>query len=356
MTDWWQAAAAPHRTVRRRAALVDRDGNEVADLPINAGTIDWRGDQSEVWFGTLTVIGSEWVPQSWDDPLDPRSGLMIRIYFALLIDGTWTEQTVCTLAIEDPDAPGATVSLRLRDPLADAKRGGYGGATPQVGGLTVPDALERLFDVAAPQARLRITATTTAELPTGYTLGERDPGEDWAEIAALAGWRVTTARDGWIEAGPIVTPPTPALDWAEGPHCPVIELGRKTNYSSTYNRVVVRATNSELVDPLTGIAEDTDPSSPTFIGRFVHELRIDSDAVITQDAADNMAALHLAGLRKPTETITGKVPPRPDLDYLQPVQIASRRHGAAGLAEVVGWSWDLASGDFQFTLATRTMQ
>jgi hypothetical protein len=160
-----------------------------------------------------------------------------------------------------------------------------------------------------------------------------------------------------------VTPPEPAQDGSQLPQNAPEQpdgvsdvewqaLGDPGKTALVRERV--RATNAELTDPLMGVAEDDDPSSPTFIGRFVHELRIDSDAVITQEAADNMAALHLGGNRRPTETITGSAPPRPDLDYLQPVHVASRRHGVAGVAEVVGWSWDLA-GRWNFTLAARSL-
>lgn len=351
---WWAAAAAPVRRQRVRISLVDADGVDVVDLPARECQIDYRGHYSEVWAGSLTVDGDEWIPSGPEDLLDPRSGYRVRVYWSLWVPGHgWVEQTICTLLIDDP-VTDRGVSVTLRDPLADAKRGGYAGQYPLVGSMTVPEALSVLMDAAAPQVRLR-TQGSDVLLPVGYQLGDRQPGEDWTEIAALAGWRLVTARDGVVVAGPVVPPGTEVLDWSEGPDCPVVPDSprRETAYSATVNRVVVRSTNPDLPAPIVAVAEDDDDSSPTWTGNFVHELRIGSDAVASQAAADAMAALQLAGLRRPTEAVSVQVPPRPDLDYLQPVVLRSRAHGVGGQWAVTGWSWNVTEGSMTMDFATR---
>lgn len=360
MTTLAEAAAARlRRDVYCRAGLVDRDGVLVSDsAPVESGTVDFRGEQGEMWAATVHLSHPLWVPRTPDDPLHPLSGLRMRLWWGLDVDGTREEVVVGTLDLEDPeisDDGHLGTSLTLRDPLAQVKRGGYAGQTISVGGMTVTAALDALFEAVAPSRPRRI-GDTTETLPAVYEIGARNPGEDWSDIAALAGWRVYTDRDGVIVAGPLGPSAQVVCDWQDGTDSPVVSMVRKVTTSTIVNRVVVASTSPEVTPVIVGIAEDADEGSPTWVGRYgPYELRIESDTIASQAAADNMAATKLGQLMRPSETVEVTVPPRPDLWYRDRVLLARARVGVAGEHQLSAWSLDLAGGLMRVTMMSRSV-
>lgn len=363
MTDWrvtpgWQTAVkAARRTVRCRAGLVTPDGTELgAPVPIVDGTIRYSGESSEQWAADVTLEDYLWVPLTPDDYLDPRAGYRLRIWWELLTPSGWGSVTCGTFTLHDPDISDdgrLSMSLQGVDAITEAKRGGYGGQTLSVGGQTVAAALQLIFDTVYPAAPTSIPETTVT-LPAPYELGARTPFEDWTEIALLAGWVVRADRDGVIVAGPPSTDPTSRATWQEGPDNRVTTIRREVTTSEMINRVVVVSTSPEVVPPILAIVEDTDESSPTWVGKGrIWEDRIESDAVATQDAADNLARLHYGLRRLPTETVTVRLPPRPDLDYRDVVTIGRRRVGATGSYRVSGWTLDLSGGPMELRTMAR---
>lgn len=358
MTTFAEAAAAGLcRDVHCRAGLVDRDGVLVSDsAPVESGTVDFRGEQGEMWAATIGLSHPLWVPRTPDDPLHPLSGLRIRLWWGLDVDGTREEVTVGTLDLEDPEVTDSgmlSISLTCRDVLAQVKRGGYAGQTIDVGGYTVTAALDALFDTVAPSRPRRI-ADSSLTLPAVYELGARNPGEDWSDIAALAGWRVYTDRDGVIVAGPLEPSAQVVADWQDGPDSPIVEMVRKTTTSSIVNRVVVVSSSPEVTPVIVGIAEDDDEGSPTWVGRYgPYELRIESDAVDSQAAADTMVAAKLGQLMRPSETVEVVVPARPDLWYRDRIMLGRQRIGVAGEHQLSSWSLDLAGGLMRIVMMAR---
>lgn len=350
-------AAGLRRDVYCRAGLVDRDGVLVSDsAPVESGTVDFRGEQGEMWAATIGLSHPLWVPRTPDDPLHPLSGLRIRLWWGLDVDGTRQEVTVGTLDLEDPEmTDDGMLSLHLtcRDVLAQVKRGGYAGQTIDVGGYTVTAALDALFDTVAPSRPRRISESTIT-LPAVYELGARNPGEDWSDIAALAGWRVYTDRDGVIVAGPLEPSAQIVADWQDGPDCPVVEMSRKVTTSTIVNRVVVVSSSPEVTPVITSTKEDIDEGSPTWVGRYgPYEMRIESDTVATQAGADGMALAKLGQLMRPSETVEVTVPARPDLWYRDRILLGRQRLGVAGEHQLSSWSLDLAGGLMRVTMMAR---
>ncbi len=342
-TPWWVGLVESRvRTVGSRVELIDSTGATVADLPVAAASVELHGTQQEQWAGSVVIRDPDWLPQDPTDLLDQRAGLRARIWWRLLTGpASGPEVPLATLVLGDPQIRdrGADWEMTLtgRDVLSLPKRGGYRGLILDLGGLTVTAALKLLFAQLAPTVPVRV-ADTTLTLPTGYQVGlsDRTPAQDWTDLADVAGWVVRSDRDGVIVAGPRVDRTTPRADWSEGDDATVIELDRDVSTSDTVNRVIVRSTSTAGV---WAVVEDDDPGSATWVGRYgPFERLIESDAVTTPAGALSMARMQYGRLRLPTESVSVRVPVRPDLDYRDPVILRRDRSGVAGTYLVSGWT------------------
>lgn len=352
--DWapWQAAVtAPQRVLSGRAELVDPDGvTIVTDLPVQSAEVSYDGDQPEPWAARVVLTDPVWVPDSSRHPLDPRASLRLRLWWRVrAVDlpagvDVWLEWLVCTVLLVDPDIDDdglLSMSLTGRDVLAAPRASGYGRAVVDVSGLTVTEAVQALFHTVAPTLPRRLRcATGSVTLPDAYALGLRRPGQDWTEIAGLEGWTVRTDRHGAIECGPIPVSAGVVVDWQEGPDNRVTHLGRRIRNSDLVNSVTVTGTHPDLEEPVVATVEDTDPGSRTYIGGpfGVRNYSEESDAVATEEAAENLARTIYDRLRRPYEVVTLQVPARPDLTLGDRAAVARAQAGAAGIYQVAGWA------------------
>lgn len=356
------------RTLSARAELVDATGTPVtvtagtneprSTLPLASASVSFKGEVAEQWAATLTFTDPWMIPTDSTHPLWGARNYYVRLWWRILDDGEWTEHLVCTVAIGNSggqDTGTISGTVQCRDVLSTA-RGGYGGPL-DVGGLTVDEALRAIFERVAPTLPLQV-GTSTATLPDVYELGEQDPAKDWTEIAALAGWVVRTGRDGTVVAGPRPTP-TVALDWSEGPDCPVTELSWDHGIEHMGNRITVRSSDPDYVGVYATVQDD-DPASPTWVGGpwGVHPLpSIDSDAVTTVEAATNLARMHLGRGLRPVEDVSVTIPQRPDLEYRQVVHLARRQVGIGADYRISSWDLDLpVTGQPPAPMSVRMMQ
>ena len=356
------------RTLSARAELVDATGTPVtvtvgtdeprSTLPLASASVSFKGEVAEQWAATLTFSDPWMIPTDSTHPLWGARNYYVRLWWRILDDGEWTEHLVCTVAIGNSggqDTGTISGTVQCRDVLSTA-RGGYGGPL-DVGGLTVDEALRAIFERVAPTLPLQV-GTSTVTLPDVYELGEQDPAKDWTEIAALAGWVVRTGRDGTVVAGPRPTP-TVALDWSEGPDCPVTELSWDHGIEHMGNRITVRSSDPDYVGVYATVQDD-DPASPTWVGGpwGVHPLpSIDSDAVTTVEAATNLARMHLGRGLRPVEDVSVTIPQRPDLEYRQVVHLARRQVGIGADYRISSWDLDLpVTGQPPAPMSVRMMQ
>lgn len=365
----WIGDATVH-TVGLRLEVRDVTGAHVVDLEPTGVGVSLDSDVAEQWQASAVVPGSEWVVRDPTDPLSPLAGHTLTVWWRGLVDvdsATWVEVPLATGHPEDPvtdvdDAGCALTSLEIRDVLAQARRQNYGGAVIAVGGLTVPAALAAVLAVAAPSLSVRIDQGSTVTLPETHELGGRDLAEDLVDIAALGGMVVRTDREGAVL---ITAPPTPGLlraDWQEGPSCAVVSTGRALATSSMVNSVTVTSTSTEVDPPVTVTVEDTDSASPTWVGGpwGRRGLTVRSGLVASVEAATNLAATVLAGRRRPVESVTVRVPQRPDLSMGDLVHLRLASAGIGGLYRIAGWKFRAGQADdapalMDVTLADRVI-
>ncbi len=358
---WSKAVRASIRNLGARVEVVDGDGVHVTDLPVDSVQVTMQGESSETWGAKFALSDSHYVPLRSTDVLDPRSGMRARVWWRIKSAGSWLEVPVGTYMLED-----ATITLNGLlsytidglDPLAEAKRGGYSGATLDLGGMTVTQALTAIFAAVAPRAALKVPASSVM-MPGVYVVGEQDPVADWTDIAAMAGWVVRTDREGIVRAGPPSSPTVPRESWQEDDeNCPVVSIERALKTSSIINRVVCVSTSTEITAPIREVVEDTDEGSPTWIGKYgPFETVIRSDKVTTTESARNMAMATFERWRRPQETAVVEIPARPDLDYGDMVAMGFADAGVSGLYRVASWSWTASEspGSMRITMATRAV-
>ena len=338
------AVAEPVREVSYRVAVLDAAGNEVDELPTESLDVDFDGEGSERWELSLTLSDPAWVPRRWSDPLDGRSGLRVRPYWQLRDPETHAvlyEVPLCTVWLEDPDIrdDGTAVAVTVKgfDAVNRARRGGYGARSVDISGMTVSAALAVTMDALG--VRDYRIATSTATVPSPYVLGQlSDPWEDVTDLAKMAGCDVYADRMGVIVVAPRPEPQDVKLDWQEGPSCPVVSIVRAPRTSSIRNRVVVTSSSPDVA-PFSVVVEDTDPSSPTWVGGpfGVRETRIESDKVADEAGALGMANASFARWIRGTDDLTVETVQRPDLEFCDLVAAKSDRAGVTGLWRVRGW-------------------
>ena len=342
-TVWAAAVAAVDRVTDYRVEAVTGTGESLGDVPVDGVRVSYDGDQAEAWRADFALSDPSMVPQSSGDVLDGRSGTRLRVWWRLLTPQGWMETPCGTFVVEDPRIhDGGTLGITVagRDPLAVARRGGYGPAVIPVGGLTVPDALAALFGAVAPGMPLSIEPSTET-VPPVLDLWERDPATDWTDIAAAAGMRVRTDRWGTITVAADPDPAVVAADWQEGSSCPVTDLDVEINTSTIPRRVVVISSSPEVRPPVSGAWENPDADSQ----RLTTEMRIQSPTAQTAAACEAQARLTGERWRRPQQAVKVTVPARPDLNYRTPVLLRRTKAAVAGTFQVAGWDLVCAGRD-----------
>lgn len=352
---WADEITASHRIIDSWVEAISLDGVHLGAVPIDTARISYKGSQTEAWAADFAFSDPGLVPYHPSSWLDGRSGVRLRVWWRLHADAGPLERVVCTVVVEDPsgrDDGLLSGSVPGLDPLALARRGGYGSRTISVGGMTVTQALSQLFAALVPGYPVAIEDSDVL-LPDVYDLWAREPAEDWAEIAGMAGMVVRTDRMGVITVG---RQPEGALvaDWSEGPRCPVSSISWSQKTSTIPRRVVVVSTSPDVVPPIVGVWEHPDITSV----QLVTETRVESSTVTTQEGADALA--RLTGERWARRQVSASVvvPQRPDLAYRDRVILTRAQSQIHGVFEVSGWELSLAGRDkapapMSVTLMTR---
>lgn len=367
-----KALLAPQRTTSARVELVDYAGNPatytVDGEPLSTdhlhASIEYSGEVAESYQASFSTTDPAWVPKDHTHPLDPRSQYALRLWWGLEVEGATVEIPIGTVVPADVDIDRTgTLSITWtgRDMLSIPKASGYGGQVIDLGGMRVDKALLRLFEILAPALTVRCAATDIV-LPDVFEVGAKDsPADDWAAIAAVAGWIVRTDRLGAIVCGPPPDPSVTVREVQEGPDCPASRFQRNIS-SVTYNRVVVASSHPDVDPPVWGYDEDKDPGSPTWIGLgVIRELSVDSDVPTTTQACINMARLELGKFLRPTEGVTVTIPQDPTLNYRDPIALGSPAAGIGGEYRVSKLALTLpiggdTGGPMSVTMMRRAMQ
>lgn len=346
--EWLAAVESPLRILSSRVEMLDVRDDVAGVIYPDSVTVDYDEAKSEAFAAAFTFSDPASVPLRTADATSPLSGLKARVWWQVQTSGGVVEYPACTVYLEDPDMDyNGLLSMTLdgRDAVAEAKRGGYRGTTVSVGGMTVTAALALIFQTVAPGIPSRVAASAVA-LPAIYDLGAKLPEADWTEIAALAGFVVRADRLGVIVAGPPAVPESVRLSLAEGDGCAATRIRRSVSTSTMINRAVAVSTSTEIAAPIMAVCEDTDPGSPLWVGLGRNrEKVVTSDAITTQEAADNLAQSTYAAGRSALDSIEVTMPQRPDMEGGDIASVSFPAIGAAGNYRIAAYRYAMRGPD-----------
>lgn len=175
----------------------------------------------------------------------------------------------------------------------------------------------RLSPVLWGEPNLTTTSVTTPNIIWGEEV-DNDPMEDIRSLARSDGLEVSFSREGRLTLAPVPDPDTTSPRWK-------YEAGETPNYLSSgrdligrpYNVVVARGETQDNTVPVEEIAEDDDPNSPSYIGRYRKPYFLTSSFIATSDQAFRAAKGELNRLLGLSEVVTMSVIPHPELDVWQ---------------------------------------
>lgn len=361
--EWAAQMLSPDRMCDTRVEVINADGVWLADIHPDAGTVTFDSANTARFRGDLSMVNL--YPVDSTDLLHPLSGNRVRIWWREWLPalGGWGEVPLMTGTPEDPGvekSPGLSWSLALFDVMSEALRGGYGGQSVDVSGMTIGDALSTFLDAVAPAAPRNIPDTAVT-LPAAYTLGANRPADDLATICKPAGWTACSDRLGVVSIDDGTNPDTATANWAEGDGCPVTKLTRDVTTSEIVNAVALKTSSADIVPPLVSIIQDDDPGSSTFIGRYGPFWYEDTtDAATTQTGLDQVARAIYEEKRRAVDAVQVEVVARPDLFARSLVNLASPDAGVAGGYRVQSWRIQLPKGgeaprNMTVTMANRSV-
>jgi hypothetical protein len=319
-------------------AEIWRDGKLLGAPEVVAGTVTCDVTRAPERSCDVTVIdtlgvtlpaGSEL--RLWRVSVDRHGGPDVALLGRFIWADTDVERSGSEVRIGGHDAARLVTMNRWEGPYLVQS----GVAHPVAAATAVQD---RLPGWAWMGARLDPTSARTRQ-PVWGEEREHDPWDDVRGLARAVGMRPLFARD-WTLL--VARDPDPAAgparwQWTAG-HTPQYLDGVRKVSGWPYNVVV--ATGEPVYEqdedtvpppPVVGVAEDTDPASPSWAGRYRRPYFLTSQLIATQQQADDAAAAQLARVVGLSEEVTCQVVTDHLLDVLQTVRLRDRKIGADGL-------------------------
>jgi hypothetical protein len=151
-----------------------------------------------------------------------------------------------------------------------------------------------------------------------YGLSQSDSWQDIRDLATACGFEAFFDVAGTFTfrqvRDPRITPPVWTFD--DGATCTVTQVDRELTDEQTLNYIVVKGESTSSQNPVSAVAFDNDPGSPTYVGgRFgAHGAVITIPSVVTQDQAQTAANAILYASIGSCETTTITTVPIPFLE------------------------------------------
>lgn len=332
-------------------------GGRVDELPHTGGSVTVDRGSATRRIARVELPGAELLPFTPADYL-AISGCRLRILSGIHHPGRDQPETVPVFtgrldSIEgDPDTgPVSIAASGLEAIVADDKFLAPYSTRTNTAAVT---AITGLIRETLPDA---VISSTAPDTPLGPRTWDAQ-GDRWAavqELATAVGAECFADADGIFRVEPLPDLLEAPVAWevAAGEGGALISVNRGWSRAGIYNVVVATGENSEAgTPPVTGIAEDDDPTSPTYVGGpFGRVPRFySSPTLTTMNAAQGAANKLLADGRKPAFTADISSLPNP---LLEPGDVIRAIHGDGRrtLYQIQSLTVDLApGGEFSLTL------
>ncbi|MFJ8594885.1 DUF5047 domain-containing protein [Streptomyces sp. NPDC093598] len=340
--------AEPHR-VATSVQLFLTDGR-VLNLEHTGGSVTVDRAQAIRRTCTVTVADPSLIPRT---PTDQLATYGARLRISRGIDyGDGTQELVplglFRLDTADGDVSEGPVSLQGKDLSAIVTDDQF--TEPYKVSGTVVGAVTALIQRSIPTADV---ISLIADTPIGSRVFDVE-GDPWAgaqEIAAAAGAEVYCNADGVFVISqlpnPLTTPPVWAIEAVEGGV--YISANRAMSSDGVRNGVLARGENtSENVPPISYLAVDDDPGSPTYWGGpFGRRPKfVSSSAYTTLSACAQAANAELAKSRAPNASGDISSLPNPALEPGDVLRV-THEDGTRELHQAAAFTVPLSeAGDF----------
>lgn len=186
-----------------------------------------------------------------------------------------------------------------------------------------------------PEAKFNFASTT--RVTPRLIFGEQGGTDPWADAQGLAtaiGMELYTDSRGVFTLREEPDPDVGTAVWelTDQSRPTITALSRRISDQDVYNRVVVIAEGSQVASPIRAVAQDDDPTSPTYVlgpyGTVTTELR--SSMITSQEQADEAAQAYLRRVKGLTEAVDLSFIPMPALEPGHIVIVTRGRSKVAG--------------------------
>jgi hypothetical protein len=347
------ARLAESHQVATQVQLFLTDGR-VIDLEHTGGSVSVDRSQAIRRTCSVTVADPSLIPRTPTDQL-ATYGAQLRISRGIDYgDGTQELVPLGVFRLDsvDGDVNEGPVTLQGKDRSAIVADDKF--TSPYTATGTVVGAVTALIQRSIPSADV-ISLITDVPIGSRVYDVEADPWAGAQEIAAAAGAEVYANSDGAFVIATLpdllTTPPVWAIEAAEGGV--YISGNRAMSSDGVYNGVLARGENtSENAPPVSYLAVDDDPNSPTYWGGPFgrRPLFYSSSTLTTVNACAQAANLKLAAARAPNASGDISSLPNP---VLEPGDVLRVMHedGTRELHQVAAFTVPLDEGG-EFPIST----
>jgi hypothetical protein len=207
--------------------------------------------------------------------------------------------------------------------------------------------LSRNITPLAQQFNFAPTTFTTPSTPITYSAGD-DPWTECCNLAAAIGCELFYDPNGVCTMIPIPDPTTAPISWYydEGVNNIATEAERLISSDSAYNVVIRDGSGTGVTAGVRGIAQDTNPASPTYVGgSYGSVVDYQVSSLYTTDAqAQVVANADLLTNLGTIETLTLSSIVKPDSDIDDVIEVTRVRAGIPSGTKYVIDSFTLGLG------------
>lgn len=299
VTDAFKARVVESHAICTRCEVF-QDQTWIADLEISDGqvTMDYNAERQRRCQITLGDPTGSLTPRTLSDML-ATAGNEIKLYRGVyLLDGSTEHVPLGVFNISDADVTdsgdGRTITIRGFDRSRKVSVNKFEAPYVVPEGITYSVAIQALIQNRYPKAQFSMD--TTPFLTTQSVLDtDRDPWKAAMSLARDQGCDLFFDGNGIVKCRPTIDPATAAVQWdyAEGENATVLSVNKRWLDETLYNYIIVTGESADK-QPVSAIASDRDPSSPTFIegphGRHVYTYNSSSisNAIQAQVVADSL--------------------------------------------------------------------
>lgn len=305
-------AVTRSHTLAIRADLLLGGVTAIQGLPINAGSVTL--DRTAAIRGTcnVTIAAPELVPATAFDPLTPF-GAELQLWRGVQLSTGPELASLGIFGIQDltTDAAGSSMQISGLDRAQRVVDAAFEGTEIVAAGTNYGAAIQDLIAAGVPGLTYRFDATDEVTPLLVYT---PDSDGRWAAAQAMAatiGFDLNFDGDGALVFAAVPDPTaTPVATLTDGPGGVIVTATKKWDRAPAYNAVV--AVSSNPGTPVSAVARDLDPTSPTYyFGPFGRKPLQYSAPFTTVTQAQNAANAKLRSLLGVTQSLDLAIVPNP---------------------------------------------